>query len=214
MNDTIEKRIQELKIIPVVKIENAQDAVPLGRALMDGGLPVAEITFRTNAAHESIGNLARDLPELCVGAGTVLTIKQVNMALDAGARFILTPGFNTRIVDYCINRDIPIFPGANSPTQIDMGLERELRVLKFFPAEASGGIGMLQAMSDPYGGIRFMPTGGINAQNIADYLGLPGVIACGGSWMVHPKLISEENFDEVTRLTREALASITDKDFL
>jgi len=205
---SIEQRIKKLKIIPVVKIDNANDAVPLGRALIDGGLPAAEITFRTDAACETIGRLTAEFSELLVGAGTVLTIEQVNQAADAGAQFVVSPGFNPRIVDYCVNRSIPIFPGVNSPAGVEQGLERGLKVLKFFPAEASGGIAMIKAMAAPYAGIRFLATGGISAENIRGYLSLPAVLACGGSWMVKPELIHEGQFDEITTLTKEAVAAV------
>jgi len=205
---SIEQRIEGLKIIPVVRIDNPSDAVPLGRALIDGGLPAAEITFRTDAAYESIQRLSAGLSDLVVSAGTVLTIEQVNQAMDAGAQFVVSPGFNPRIVDYCINRHVPIFPGVNSPAGVEQGLERGLKVLKFFPAEASGGIAMIKAMAAPYADIRFVATGGINRENILGYLSLPAVLACGGSWMVKPELILEGRFDEITALTKEAVAAV------
>lgn len=204
--DNVLSRLGELKLIPVVKIENAADAVPLGEALLEGGLPVAEITFRTDAAEEAIAALSAELPELLVGAGTVLKIIQVQRAIDAGAKFIVAPGFNPRIVSYCVENAYPITPGVNSPTQIEAALEYGLEVVKFFPAEASGGLAMLKAMSAPYSGVRFIPTGGISAANVQDYLGHPSVLACGGSWMVKPELIKAGNFSEITKLCREAVA--------
>jgi len=205
MNKTLEK-IGELGIVPVVKIEKAEDALPLGRALIDGDLPIAEITFRTSAAEESIKTLTRELPNLLVGAGTVLTIEQVKKAVSAGAQFIVSPGFNPKVVDYCIENSIPITPGINNPTQIEMALERGIEVVKFFPAEASGGLPLLTSMSAPYSGIRFIPTGGINLNNLTSYLSNKKVHACGGSWMVKPELISSGSFNEITRLTKEAVA--------
>ncbi|MBE3127553.1 MAG: bifunctional 4-hydroxy-2-oxoglutarate aldolase/2-dehydro-3-deoxy-phosphogluconate aldolase [Candidatus Atribacteria bacterium] len=205
MNKTLEK-IGELGIVPVVKIEKAEDALPLGRALIDGDLPIAEITFRTSAAEESIKTLTGELPNLLVGAGTVLTVEQVKKAVSAGAQFIVSPGFNPRVVDYCIENSIPITPGINNPTQIEMALERGIEVVKFFPAEASGGLPLLESMSAPYSGIKFIPTGGISLNNLTSYLSNKKVHACGGSWMVKDNLISSGNFKEITRLTKEAVA--------
>lgn len=212
MNETLEK-IGELGIIPVVKIEKAEDALPLGRALIDGDLPIAEITFRTSAAEESIKTLTGELPNLLVGAGTVLTIEQVKKAISAGAKFIVSPGFNPRVVDYCIENNIPVTPGINNPTQIEMAIERGIEVVKFFPAEASGGLPLLKSMSAPYTGIKFIPTGGINLNNLCSYLSNNKVLACGGSWMVKVDLISSGNFDEITRLTREAISTMLGFEF-
>jgi len=205
VNKILEK-IGELGIVPVVKIEKAEDAFPLGKALVDGDLPIAEITFRTSAAEESIKTLTRELPNLLVGAGTVLTVEQVKRAVSAGAQFIVSPGFNPRVVDYCIENSIPVTPGINNPTQIEMALERGIEVVKFFPAEASGGLPLLESMSAPYSGIKFIPTGGINLNNLTSYLSNQKVHACGGSWMVKDNLISSGNFKEITRLTQEAVA--------
>jgi len=205
MNKTLEK-IGELGIVPIVKIEKAEDALPLGRALIDGDLPIAEITFRTSAAEESIKSLTKELPTLLVGAGTVLTIEQAKEAVSAGAQFIVSPGFNSKVVDYCLENNIPVTPGINNPTQIEMALERGIEVVKFFPAEASGGLPLLESMSAPYTGIKFIPTGGINLNNLTSYLSNNKVHACGGSWMVKPELISSGNFDEITRLTKEAVS--------
>jgi len=205
VNKILEK-IGELGIVPVVKIEKAEDALPLGRALMDGDLPIAEITFRTSAAEESIKALNKELPNLLVGAGTVLTVEQVKKAVSAGAQFIVSPGFNPKVVDYCVENSIPVTPGINNPTQIEMALERGIEVVKFFPAEASGGLPLLESMSAPYTGIKFIPTGGINLNNLSSYLSNKKVHACGGSWMVKTDLISSGNFSEITRLTKEAVA--------
>ena len=205
MNKIFEK-IGELGIVPVVKIEKAEDALPLGKALIDGDLPIAEITFRTSAAEESIKILTKELPKLLVGAGTVLTIEQVKKTISAGAKFIVSPGFNPKVVDYCLENNIPVTPGINNPTQIEMALERGIEVVKFFPAEASGGLPLLESMSAPYSGIKFIPTGGVNLNNLTSYLSNKKVHACGGSWMVKPELISLGNFDEITRLTKEAIS--------
>jgi 2-dehydro-3-deoxyphosphogluconate aldolase/(4S)-4-hydroxy-2-oxoglutarate aldolase len=201
-------QIAALKLVPVVKLEHAADAVALGEALVAGGLPVAEITFRTGAAAESIRILSARLPQMLVGAGTVLTVDHARQAVDAGAQFLVAPGFNPRVVDFCLSQGIRIVPGVNSPTDVEMGLERGLQVLKFFPAEASGGLKMLKALCGPYSGVRFMPTGGITPSNLLEYLAFDRVLACGGTWMVETALISTGRFDEITRLTRAAVELI------
>jgi len=201
-------RIGEIGVVPVVRIEDAKNALPLGKALLAGELPVAEITFRTDAAEESIKRLKKELPGLLVGAGTVLTVEQVKRARGAGAGFIVSPGFNPEVVDYCLENSIPVTPGINSPTQIEMALKRGIKVVKFFPAEASGGLPLLKAMSAPYGDLKFIPTGGINRDNILQYLNIEKVHACGGSWMVKANLISSGNFGEITRLAREAVSTV------
>src|SRR5665648_1202850 len=208
MNKVLEK-IGELGIVPVVKIEKAKDALPLGRALINGDLPIAEITFRTSAAEESIKILTRELPKLLVGSGTVLTVEQAKKAVSAGAKFIVSPGFNPKVVDYCIENSITITPGVNNPTQIEMAIERGIEVVKCFPAEASGGLSLLKSMSAPYNNIKFIPTGGINQNNLCSYLSNNKVLACGGSWMVKPELISSGNFTEITRLTKEAISTLS-----
>jgi len=205
MNKTLEK-IGELGIIPVVKIEKAEDALPLGKALINGDLSITEITFRTSAAEESIKILTKELPNFLVGAGTVLTVKQAKKAVSAGAKFIVSPGFNSKVVDYCIENNVPVTPGINNPTQIEMALEKGLEVVKFFPAEASGGLALLKSMSAPFSEIKFIPTGGINQNNLCSYLFYNKVHACGGSWMVKPDLISSGNFAEITRLSQEAVS--------
>ncbi len=207
MNEILEK-IGELGLVPVIKIERAGDAVKLGRALVEGELPVAEVTFRTDAAVEAIGTLTRELPELLVGAGTVLSVDQAERAAAAGARFIVSPGFNPKVVDWCLDHDIPVTPGINSPSQLEMALERELPAVKFFPAEASGGLQMIKAMAAPYGGVKFIPTGGINQSNLQSYLSYDRILACGGSWMVKGDLISAGKFKEITGLVRSAVAAV------
>jgi len=209
--DEVLETIAARRLVPVVKIENSRDAVPLGRALLDGGLPIAEITFRTAAAEGAIQAMTTELPDLLVGAGTVLTVDQVESAVKAGARFMVAPGFNPTVVDYCLAHNIPVVPGINNPSQIERALERQLKVVKFFPAEASGGLPFLKAVAAPYGDMLFMPTGGINQQNLLDYLAFPRVVACGGSWMVDTGLISAGNFAEITRRSREAVAAISDE---
>lgn len=204
MNEIL-KKISDIGIVPVVKIDDAKDAVFLGRALLKGRLPVAEITFRTSAAEEAIKRITDELPEMLVGAGTVLTIEQAQRAIDAGAKFIVCPGFNTPVVEFCINKGIPITPGCSNPTDIEMALSYGLEVVKFFPAEAFGGLSTLKAISGPYGMIKFIPTGGIDTKNINDYLSFNKVLACGGSWMVKDELIRSGNFEEITRLAREVV---------
>lgn len=205
MNEIL-KKVGELGIVPVVKIDNAADAVSLGKALIDGGLPCAEITFRTAAAAEAISNISKAFPEMLVGAGTVLNVEQAQRAIDSGSKFIVSPGFNPAVVEYCIQKGIPITPGCSNPTDIEMALGFGLEIVKFFPAEAFGGLNTLKAMSAPYGMVKFIPTGGIDAKNLNDYLAFPKVLACGGSWMVKDDLIKSGNFAEITRLTREAMS--------
>ena len=204
MNEIL-KKLGDYGIIPVVKIDNAADAVPLGKALIDGGLPVAEITFRTAAAEEAIRNISQAYPEMLVGAGTVLSTEQAERAVKAGAKFIVSPGFNPVVVEYCVKNNIPITPGCSNPSDLEMALGFGLEVVKFFPAEAFGGLSTLKAMSAPYGMLKFIPTGGIDAKNINEYLAFPKVVACGGSWMVKDELIKNGNFAEITKLTREAV---------
>lgn len=200
-------KLEQIKVVPVVAINDAADAEPLANALVDGGLPCAEITFRTDAALASIKTMAR-LGNIQVGAGTVLKIDQVKAAVDAGATFMVSPGFNPKVVQYCVENNIPIAPGITNPTDIEMALEFELEVLKFFPAEAFGGINTLKALSAPYGAVKFIPTGGISANNLLDYLKFPKVLACGGSWMVKSDLIADKKFDEICALTKEAVSLV------
>lgn len=198
----------KLALVPVVKIHDAKDAPKLGKALLDGGLPCAEITFRTEVAEESIKTITSTFPEIITGAGTVLTADQAERAVEAGARFIVSPGFNPRVVDWCLDHEVPVTPGVATPTEIDMALDKGLNILKFFPAQAMGGIATLKAIAAPYSSVKFIPTGGINATNLADYLKLPFVHACGGSWIVKADLIAAGNFVEVTRLTQEAMVIV------
>lgn len=200
------KVIKKLKLVPVAVIENTEHAFPLGETLIEAGLPIVEITFRTLSAAKSISLLKKEFPEMLIGAGTVLTIEQVKTAVEAGSQFIVTPGYNPTIVNYCVERDITIIPGINNPSFIEWGLEKGLKCFKFFPAELSGGVKMLKALSGPYPTARFMPTGGINEKNLTDYLNLKNVIACGGSWIVRKELISSGNFEKIKTLTKSALS--------
>jgi 2-dehydro-3-deoxyphosphogluconate aldolase/(4S)-4-hydroxy-2-oxoglutarate aldolase len=193
------------RLVPVIAIEDAAEATPLGRTLLESGLPIAEVTFRTKAAGAAIKQLAQ-LDDLTLGAGTVLSTGQVQEACDAGAQFIVTPGFNPKVVDYCVKKNIPIVPGVCTPSEIETALEYGLNVLKFFPAESMGGVNSLKAFSGPYARVKFIPTGGIHAANVGDYLNLPNVLACGGSWMVGKNLIASKNYAEIARLTQEAVS--------
>ena len=207
MNDVLVK-LGKIGIVPVIALDDAKDALPLGKALLAGGIACAEVTFRTAAAEDVIKTLTKELPEMLTGAGTVLTTEQVDRAVAAGAKFIVSPGLNPKVVEYCVNKGIPVTPGCSTPSDVEIALEYGLDVVKFFPAEASGGIAMIKAMSAPYGGVKFMPTGGINAGNINNYLSFNKVLACGGSWMVDKKLIAAGNFAEIERLSREAVETI------
>ena len=202
---TMEKRIEELGIVPVVVLQDAANAKPLAQALCDGGLPCAEVTFRTAAAAESIRIMSEAFPDMLVGAGTVLTISQVDDAAAAGAQFIVSPGFDPEIVDYCLEKQIPVFPGCITPSEIAQAVKRGLKVVKFFPAEQFGGAASIKALAAPYTGLKFMPTGGINTENIKDYFNCKSVIACGGSWMVKGDLIAAGEFEKIKQLTQEAV---------
>ena len=207
MNDTL-VQIGKTGIVPVVVLNNASDAEPLAEALINGGLPCAEVTFRTEAAEDSIMLMSKKFPEMFVGAGTVLTTEQVDRAIGAGAKFIVSPGFNPKVVEYCLKNNYPITPGIMTPTELEMALGFGLDVVKFFPAENAGVLKMIKAMSAPYTMMKFMPTGGINAANVGDYLACDKILACGGSWMVKGDLIKEGNFAEIEKLTAEAAAIV------
>ncbi len=203
--EKIFEKIKESGIVPVVAIEDEKDAVKLAEALRKGGLNLAEITFRTPAAKAAIEKITEAFPDMLVGAGTVLTTEQVDEAVNAGAKFIVSPGINPNVVKYCISQNVPIIPGVCNPTNVETALELGLNVVKFFPAEAAGGLNYIKAIAAPYGNVMFMPTGGINKENVADYLKYKRILACGGSFMVKSSLISEGKFDEIERLTREAV---------
>lgn len=207
MNEVLSK-IQKMGIVPVIKLDDAKDAVPLAKALVEGGLPCAEVTFRTAAAEESIRQMRKAYPDMLIGAGTVLTTEQVDLAINAGATFIVSPGLNPKVVRYCVEKNIPITPGCANPSDIEAAIELGLDVVKFFPAEAAGGLNMIKAMSAPYVNMKFMPTGGINAKNLNSYLDFSKIIACGGSWMVSDELIKAGDFDKITALTKEAVSQM------
>ncbi|EGQ7847589.1 bifunctional 4-hydroxy-2-oxoglutarate aldolase/2-dehydro-3-deoxy-phosphogluconate aldolase [Vibrio parahaemolyticus] len=207
---SIKEQLKALKVIPVIAIDKAEDIIPLGKILAENGLPAAEITFRSAAAAEAIRLLRETQPDMLIGAGTVLNREQAIAAKEAGATFIVSPGFNPNTVKACQEIGIDIVPGVNNPSTVEAALEMGLTTLKFFPAEASGGINMVKSLLAPYTDIELMPTGGINPANIKDYLAIPRVLACGGTWMVDKKLIEEGNWEELARLTREAVALVNE----
>ena len=205
----MQEQIRLTGIVPVVVLDDAKDAEPLAEALIRGGLPCAEVTFRTAAAEESIRRIAAKFPDILVGAGTVLTTEQVDRAVGAGAKFIVSPGLNPVTVKYCQEKGIPVFPGVLTPSEIEQALSLGLKVVKFFPSEPSGGLKMIQAMAAAYVGLKFMPTGGINAKNVGEYLADDKhILACGGSWMVKKDLIAAGEFGKIEEMTREAAALV------
>ncbi|MFQ1015068.1 bifunctional 4-hydroxy-2-oxoglutarate aldolase/2-dehydro-3-deoxy-phosphogluconate aldolase [Avibacterium paragallinarum] len=200
------EKLREFKVIPVIALDNAQDILPLAETLAKNGLPVVEITFRSVAAEEAIRLIRQHNPNILIAAGTVLTSEQVVQAKNAGADCIVTPGFNPKIVKLCQELNIPVMPGVNNPMSIEAALELGITAVKFFPAEASGGVKMIKALLGPYAQLQIMPTGGISVNNIKDYLAIPNVVACGGSWFVEKSLINSHNWEEIGRLVREAVA--------
>lgn len=206
--DNILEQLKKKRIVPVVVLRNIADAKPLAKSLCDGGLPCAEITFRTEATLDCIQIMSEEFPEMLVGAGTVLTTAHADQAIKAGAKFIVSPGFNPTVVKHCIKKKYPIIPGVNNPSDIEAALSFGLTFVKFFPAEASGGLEMIKALSAPYPQMRFMPTGGITPENLHTYLAFEKVAACGGTWMVKDELLKLQNFEEVKRLTEDALRTI------
>lgn len=206
--------LYSIGLIPVIKIEDANDAVPLAKALIDGGLPAAEITFRTACAAEAIRNITTAYPEMLVGAGTVLTTEQADAAIAAGSKFIVSPGLNLKVTSYCLSKGVTMLPGCSNPSDIEAALELGLTTVKFFPAEAAGGLKMLKAMAAPYGQLTFMPTGGINADNLLEYLRFNKIVACGGSFMVKDELVREKKWDEITALTRNAVKAMLGLEFV
>ena len=204
--ETLNARLRAIKIVPVIALERAEDIVPLAAALADNGIAVAEITFRSAAAADAIRRLREARPELLIAAGTVLNAAQAKAAQQAGADFVVSPGFNPNTIKACQDVGIAIVPGVNNPMAIEAALELGISTVKFFPAEASGGVAMLKALLAPYAMLQVMPTGGIGAHNICDYLAIENVVACGGSWMVEKSLLTAQDWAEVARRTREAVA--------
>ncbi len=203
--DKVVEEISKIGIVPVVALEEEKDAEPLAEALCKGGIPCAEVTFRTKAAKDAIHIISTQFPGMLVGAGTVLTTEQVEQAVAAGAKFIVSPGLNPKVVQYCIDKNILVIPGITNPSDIEIAMEFGLEVVKFFPAEAAGGLKMIKAMSEPYSKMKFMPTGGIHIGNLNDYLSFEKIVACGGSWMVKKDLVAMENFEKIETLAREAV---------
>jgi 2-dehydro-3-deoxyphosphogluconate aldolase/(4S)-4-hydroxy-2-oxoglutarate aldolase len=202
------ERLAALRLVPVIVIDDPSDAAPLAAALAKGGLPAAEVTFRTPRAAEALRVIRQTHPGVLAGAGTVLSPRQAREALDGGAEFIVSPGFNPRVVDYCLEHEVPIIPGVCTPTEAEMALERGLEVLKFFPAEPMGGLPFLKAISGPYPMLRFLPTGGVSERNVGDYLSFPKVLACGGSWMAPRDWIREKRFERIRTETERAVAAV------
>ena len=208
--ENIMVQIEKTGVIPVVVINDVEDAEPLAQALCEGGLPCAEVTFRTAAAEESIRKMTDIYPDMLIGAGTVLTTEQVDRAVAAGAKFIVSPGFDPEVVDYCILKQTPVFPGCITPSEVAQAVKRGLKVVKFFPAVQFGGVSTIQALTAPYVGLKFMPTGGVNAKNLADYLQCKSIIACGGSWMVKSDLIKAGEFEKIKDMTKEAVSLVNE----
>ncbi len=208
MNNVVANKFEELGVIPVVVLNDVKDALPLAKALVEGGLPCAEVTFRTEAAEESIRLMHEAYPEMLIAAGTVLTTEQVDRAVAAGASIIVSPGFDPEVVDYCIEKGIEVCPGIVTPSELAQAVKRGLTRVKFFPAEAAGGLAMIKAMTAAYTNVRIMPTGGINAKNISDYLACDKIFCCGGSWMVKGDLIKAGEFDKIKAMTEEAVGLV------
>ena len=204
MGEKVFDRFHAIGIVPVVVLDDAKDASPLGRVLCEGGLPCAEVTFRTSAAAEAIATMSREFPDMLVGAGTVLTTEQVDRAISAGAKFIVSPGFDPDVVKYCIEKNIPVTPGTQTASEMLGAMKLGLKVVKFFPAENSGGLASIKAVAAALTELRFMPTGGINAKNVRDYLAYDRIVACGGSWMVKKDLVKAGKWDELKDLVKEA----------
>ena len=202
---TINEQFKEYGVVPVVVLNDAKDALPLAKALVEGGLACAEVTFRTEAAEESIRLMTEQFPEMLVGAGTVLTREQVDVAVSAGAKFIVSPGFDPEIVDYCIEKEIPVLPGVVTPSEAIQAVKKGLDVVKFFPAEQYGGVATIKALAAPFTMLKFMPTGGVNVKNLKDYLGCSKIVCCGGSWMVKGDMIKAGEFDKIAEMTKEAV---------
>ena len=207
MKETADK-IHEYGVVPVVVINDAKDAGMLADVLCEEGLPCAEVTFRTAAAKDAIRMMADEQPEMLVGAGTVLTVEQVGQAIEAGAKFIVSPGFDPEIVDYCISKNIAVFPGCVTPSEAAQAVKRGMKVVKFFPAQQFGGVSTVKALAAPYTTLKFMPTGGVNMENLESYLSCDKVIACGGSWMVKSELIESGQFEKIRQMTRQTVETV------
>ena len=203
--NNLEEQIYKLGVIPVVALDDAGLAVDLAKALISGGLPCAEITFRTAAAKDSIRLITNEFPDMLVGAGTVLTVEQAKDALEAGAKFIVAPGFDAELVDYCLENNVPVFPGCVTPSELTQAYKRGLGIVKFFPASNFGGLSMIKALAGPFPKMKFIPTGGINKDNLTEYIESDKIFACGGTWMVKKDLINNKEFDKIEQMTKEAV---------
>ena len=200
----LEERFYKIGVIPVIALDDAKDASPLGDALMKGGLPAAEVTFRTAAAVDTIKTLKKEFPDMLVGAGTVLTTEQADRAIDAGAEFIVAPGLNPKVVKHVLDKGYPMSPGIATATEIEAALDLGLTFVRFFPAEANGGLPMIKALAGPYTNVKYMPTGGVSAKNLAEYLAYDKIVCCGGTWMVKKDLVAAGNFAEIEKMSKEA----------
>ena len=207
MNDVC-KKIHDIGIVPVIAIDNVEDAAPLAKALCEGGLPVAEVTYRTACAHDAMVEMKKACPDMIIGAGTVITKEQVDSAIDAGAEFIVSPGLNPETVKYCQSKGVPILPGTANASDIEQAIALGLEVVKFFPAEPLGGLKMIKALAAPYNKMKFMPTGGVNEKIVNDYLNDPVILACGGTWMIDKKAIADKDFDKIKKLTQGAVQTM------
>ena len=204
----VEQVLRDTGVIPVIKLEDEQKAVSLGRALLEGGIPAAEVTFRTPAAAKSIENIAKALPEMFVCAGTVLSVEQAKLAVDCGAKAVISPGTNRDVVEWCVKNNVPVYPGCATPSEVEAAMGMGLTTMKLFPAEVVGGVKMLQALYGPYRGVKFMPTGGISPSNVKEYLSQPNVIACGGSWLCPAGDVNEGNWAAITQRAQECMALV------
>lgn len=200
----LKEQLYKIGVLPVVALDHAEDAPALAEALIKGGIPAAEVTFRTAAAKDAIRAISENYPDMLVGAGTVLSVDQVKAAVEAGAKFIVAPGFDPEVVDYCIANDIPVFPGCVTPTELTQAYKRGLEIVKFFPAGEYGGLKTIKALSGPFPMMRFIPTGGVNAENLPDFMKSEKIFACGGTWMVKKELINQHRFEEIETLSKEA----------
>lgn len=198
------ERFRKTGVVPVVVIENAKDALPTAKALLDGGIDVMEVTMRTAAGLDAIRQVAKDCPEMLVGAGTVLTLEQTKACVEAGAKFIVSPGFDPDVVAWCVEREIPVLPGCVTPTEIMAAKKLGVNVVKFFPAGVYGGLKAMKNLAGPFGDVKFVPTGGVSGENLAEYLSAPFIHAVGGSWVCAKADISAGNFDKITELARQA----------
>lgn len=212
MNSIIED-IGKFGIIAAAKIEDVNDAVPVAKAVLNGGLPVLEITFRSAVAADAIREIITEFPDMILGAGTILTVDQAKQAVEAGAKYLVSPGISPEVLKYCVDNDIPVIPGCSNPTDIETALKYGIEVIKFFPAEAFGGLAAMKSFSGPYPNILYIPTGGIDDNNLADYLAYPKTIAVNGSWLTKPEIIKEKKFDEITRLTRNTVQKVLGFEF-